>query len=68
MRTVSQEKMAIVKSTAPALEKAVIAFTIFYQSKKEKQKAIECFKKVVELATIKEQNWSDAARKRIEKA
>lgn len=39
----------------------------YYQSKGEKQKAILNYKKVVNLAPIENQNWIDAAKKRIDK-
>ena len=60
------EIFELVKSKFPKYLGGYYGLGRYYQNTKQKQKAIEYFNKVVELATNEEQGWSNNAKKRIE--
>ena len=59
------ELFEIVKVNYPKYLGGYYGLGRYYQKTKEKQKALEYFNKVIELATKEEQGWSNNAKKRI---
>lgn len=57
----------LVTTEFPQYIRGYFGLGIYYQSKKENQKAIENFNKVIELGTSEYQDLTDSAKRRIEK-